>query len=712
MSQPWGSVSEPVTLGQPGGVVTLIEGNTFCISGRSGDIRPGSPQGFFYRDARFLSQLELLINGMHLDPLSTYVVDPFVGAHAARVLPQPGAPDSNIFVMRRRYLGDGFRENISISNYDEQPARLQVELGIGADFVSLFDVKQNTAVIQGEIGRALDRDRLTLRNLREGRELATLIRFSQAPTLRNDRCFFEVALEPQQEWQLCIDVSTSVDGVEVESRYRCGEDVKRARPSERISTWRESIPVISTDFVPLARAINQGQEDLGALRIFDPDRPERPIVAAGAPWFMAPFGRDSLITAWMALLVDPSIALGTLQTLAEYQGTKVDNKTEEEPGRILHEMRFGDAAYGAKGRTLYYGSSDATPLFVMLLGELRRWGLARELVERLLPHADRALDWIENYGDRDGDGYVEYQRAREDGLVHQGWKDSTDAVRYPNGKDAKFPIAICEIQGYVYGAYVARMHFAEEYGDTATAEKYRDKAATLKRNFNRDFWIDELQCYALALDGDKQPVKIVSSDVGHCLWTGIVDEEKAGYVANRFMSPDMFSGWGIRTVSASTSWYNPISYHGGAVWPHDSAIAAAGLMRYGFVPEAQRIVLAILEASMVDNGRLPEVFSGLERSDLPGPVIFPTSCSPQAWAAASPMLGLRTLLRFDPSVTQNKLFIAPVLPPVIRELSLDNIPLNGQRVSLQVHDGEVKVIGLADDIEVVHEPRGRTVIPA
>ncbi|MCA1692168.1 MAG: hypothetical protein LC733_08220 [Actinobacteria bacterium] len=407
-----------------------------------------------------------------------------------------------------------------------------------------------------------------------------------------------------------------------------------------------------------------------------------------------------------ALVVDPDLALGVLQTLARFQGTKVDPRNDEEPGRILHEMRFGDApSLSLGGGRVYYGSADSTPLFVMLLGELRRWGLAPELVDSLLPHADRAMEWIENFGDADGDGYVEYRRASDRGLANQGWKDSWDAIRFADGTLARAPIALAEVQGYTYGAYLARAHFAEEMHDEHTAARFRSKAASLKRKFNQDFWLDDRGYYAMGLDADKRPIDALGSNMGHCLWTGIVDEEKAPLVAQQLMSSDMFSGWGIRTLAESMVGYNPISYHNGSIWPHDNAIIAAGLMRYGFVDDAHRVILGLLDAAGYQLNRLPELFGGLSRHDVPFPVSYPSSCSPQAWAAASPLMFLRTILRLDPWVPHQKVWLSPTLPPWLGYLRVDRIPLAGSRVTVEVEGETFKIEGLAPDIEVISEPR-------
>jgi glycogen debranching enzyme len=342
----------------------------------------------------------------------------------------------------------------------------------------------------------------------------------------------------------------------------------------------------------------------------------------------------------------------------------------------------------------------------MLLGELRRWGLASEVVDGLLPSADRAMRWIEEFGDRDGDGYVEYRRASDRGLQNQGWKDSGDAVRFADGRLAAAPIALCEVQAYVYGAYLARAHFAEEAGDEAAAQRWGAKASQLKTAFNRDFWLDDRGWYAMALDGDKRPVDALASNMGHCLWTGIVDEEKAPLVVDHLMSARMFTGWGIRTLADDMVGYNPVSYHNGSVWPHDNAIIAAGLTRYGFVDEAHRVIEALIDAASHQSHRLPELFAGLAREEVPFPVSYPTSCSPQAWAAASPLMFLRTILRLDPWVPHGKVWLDPVLPERVRYLRVHRIPLAGRRVTVEVErDGELRVEGLAADIELVRQPR-------
>jgi glycogen debranching enzyme len=706
MSQPWTFAGSSAALGPLGSTVTLVEGSAFCISSRSGDIVPDAPQGLFFRDTRFLSRLELRINEQRPEPLAADSTTPFCATFVLRSRPQAGRADSTLVIFRSRYVGRGMREDIAIHNYGEEPAYCTVELRMNADFADLFRVKEGRAKPEGDVTMQPAGSGMMFRYQKNAVRKGARVSLSDAAQWASNVARFELVVPARGSWSTCLQLCPVIEDDEIEPRYLCGEPVDQATPQARLDKWRQGVPLVGTDVEELRAVVVRSAEDLGALRIFDPDYPERTVIAAGAPWFMTLFGRDSLITAWMALIVDPDLALGVLQTLARFQGVKVDPRNDEEPGRILHEMRFGEApSLSLGGGHVYYGSSDATPLFVMLLGELRRWGLARDVVDNLLPSADAAMSWIEEYGDKDGDGYVEYQRMSDRGLANEGWKDSWDAVRYADGRLGRAPIALCEIQGYVYGAYLARAHFADEAGAADTATRFRAKAAALKEAFNRDFWLDDKGWYAMGLDADKRPLDALASNMGHCLWTGIVDEDKAPLVAARLMSDDMFSGWGIRTLAQSMAGYNPISYHCGSVWPHDNAIIAAGLMRYGFVDEAHRVIMGMIDAAACQGHRLPELFGGLGRDEVDFPVAYPSSCSPQAWAAASPLMFLRTILRLDPWVPHKKVWICPVLPKEIGYLRIDRIPLAGQRVTVEVSGTEVKVDGLASDVEWVRQPR-------
>jgi glycogen debranching enzyme len=707
-------LSSPPAIGVgagPAGEVILVEGASFCISSRSGDIEPGGTEGVFFLDARIVSELRLLVNGAAPEPLAAHVDEPFAARFVARCHPAEGQSDSTLVIERHRYVGQGLREDLVLRNLGREATYVNVELVADADFASVRAVRSGRVrpPTAGEIGREPADGALVLTVGRGVRRRGVRLVPSPTAGVVQGRVAWEAIVAGGGEWRACVEVVPVVDGEEVEPRYRCGQPVELAAPSERLARWRRTVPAIETDHPGLAAALARTSEDLGALQLFDPDVPERIVVAAGAPWAMSLYGRDALLTAWMALLIEPELALGVLETLARYQGDESDPRSEEEPGRIPREVRFGPGfgQGGAAGAVADFGSVDATPLFVMMLGELRRWGLTSEPVERLLPHADRALAWIEQ-GDRNGDGYLDYQRATDRGRVHQGWKGSPDAVRSADGQLGRAPIALAEVQAYVYAAFVARAHVARETGDEAGAERWRGRAASLRQAFNRDFWLEDRGWLALALDGDLRPLDALASNMGHCLWTGILDEDKAARVARALVSPEMFSGWGVRTLATSMTGYNPVGFHTGSVWPHDTAICAAGLMRYGFVEEAHRLILGLLDAAAAFGGRLPEMFAGFDRADVDFPVSFPGSCSPQAWAAAAPLLMVRTLLRLEPWIPAGKLWLAPALPEGIGWLRIDDVPLLGGRITIEVDGEAVKVEGLPPGVEVLPEPRSPT----
>jgi glycogen debranching enzyme len=664
--------------------VTLVEGSTFCIGLPSGDIRPGPPHGLFFRDTRILSRWELRVDGHLLQPLVVEHDEPFSATFVCRARPRPGRADATILVERRRYVGDGMREDIVLENLSNEAAACTVAFLIDADFADLFEVKEDRTSdgsrrLTSQSGDAFHAEYRWMGQSRGVRVTAT-----PTPDYLPGVMSFQVVVPARGRWEAAVQAQASVNDVLVPGRH-LDTPYEESVPQKQLSAWREQGPSYSKGPVSLLTTLRQSQEDLGVLRIFDLTHPERVAVAAGAPWFMSLFGRDSLLSAWMALPVDARLAMGTLQTLAHFQGEAANPLTEEQPGRIMHELRTGmQTELMLGGAHVYYGTADATPLFVMLLEEIRRWGAAPEEVEALIPAADRALEWIEECGDADGDGFIEYRRATDRGLANQGWKDSWDAVNFESGRLAEAPITLCEVQGYTYAAFVARARLAASAGDMATADEWFGRADKLKRAFNDAFWLPERGYYAIALDRDKRPVDSLTSNIGHCLWTGIVDDDKAASIAAHLMSPDMFSGWGIRTLAASMGAYNPMSYHNGSVWPHDNAITIAGLVRYGFIAEAQRASQAILDAAEAFGGRLPELFCGFERTRYSVPVGYPTSCSPQAWAAATPTHLLRSLLRLEPSVPEGLVSVSPVLPESCLPLRIDRLRIGPHTLSLDL----------------------------
>jgi glycogen debranching enzyme len=706
VTEPWSSGSLPPGQGACS-PVTLIEGSTFCISEAGGDIVPDRSQGLFVRDTRMLSRWELTLDGIEPQPLSVQHGEPFAASFLGRMPPRAGLADSTLLVIRRRYVGDGMREDITLRNTSGRAMRFRLELTAEADFADLFEVKGRSKP-RAMASTAMQDSGLVITSGRRERRQELRITGDQNPSVTDDGALaWRLSVPGHSELTVSVEAVPIDDGVALKLRHPRGHAVDGTLPAKRLRKWRQRGPQVRTADRNLSEVLDRSMEDLGALRIFDPEHPRWPVVAAGAPWFMALFGRDSLLTAWMLLPWDPGLALGTLRTLAAWQGSEFDAASEEEPGKVLHEVRFGPAAsFALSGRNAYFGSADATPLFVMLLGELQRWGGKDNAIANLLPHADRALDWIQTFGDIDGDGFVEYNRKTTHGLVNQGWKDSWDGINFADGTIAEAPIALAEVQAYVYAAYRARAQLAKHGGDERGAAYWRKKAKQLKRDFNDRFWLPDRGWYAVGLDAAKRPIDSLTSNIGHCLWTGIADKDKASSVARQLVSAEMFSGWGIRTLACSMGAYNPMSYHNGSVWPHDNAICAAGLMRYGYVEEAQRVTDAIVDAASAFGYRLPELFCGFGRDEFADPVPYPTSCSPQAWAAGAPLLLLHSLLRFTPEVRSGQLWCAPEVPDRYLPLRVSGVRVGKSRLTVAIGDGKWEITGLEPiSFEVIPTPR-------
>ena len=693
----------PVHIGSGCDTVTLVEGATFCLSDRHGDVRIGTASGFFFRDARALSRWELLVDGQVAESLSVESTEAFAAEFILRRAPRSGLVDSTLLVVRERLVADGLRETISLHNLDKESTVVSLELQADADFADLFAVKEWRAPVSGAEMKVVD-GQLVLRSRADpGRGLT--VSATGDPVVVPGSLNWRVVVPPGGQWQTEVMAQPTWLSRKVRTRIPRGENIESSAPARKMEVWRDTATTVETDHPVFAQVLRQAESDLGALLIHDDDGRGRPFVAAGAPWFMTLFGRDSLLTAWMALPLDVGLSIGTLQRLAALQGRRVDVLTEEEPGRIMHEVRRGPASADVLGGSVYYGTADATPLFVMLLAESWRWGADEAVIRSLLPAADSALTWVERYGDRDADGFVEYRRATDRGLVNQGWKDSSNGINDAAGHTAEPPIALCEVQGYVYAALLARAELAEAFADTTRAARLRERADALRTRFADTFWLPDRGWYAVALDRDKRPVDALTSNVGHCLWTGIATDEHAATMVERLSGSEMDSGFGLRTLSAAMGAYNPMSYHNGSVWPHDTAIAVAGLLRYRHIPGAvalaHRLAIGLLDAAMTFGGRLPELFCGFARTQFAAPVPYPTSCSPQAWASAAPLLLLRSCLGLDPHVPNRTLAVSPELPVEWGRIALSNLRLAGMTVNLEAEGKAVKTHGLGDDWQLV-----------
>jgi glycogen debranching enzyme len=661
-------------------IVKILDGNTFVVSDSRGDIEasPTDPTGLFSFDTRFLSTWVLSINGERLNALSVDDLQYF----ETRFFLVPGTGtvyiDAKLSVIRRRAVGAGFSEELTILNHDDKRVDLTVRVEAASDFADLFEVKDALAK-QGTYSARVGDGRLHLTYKRETYGRATIVSATTPARVDRKGLTFKVRIEPHGSWSTRLDVAVSALIGAGTWRGASTDHLPSRRPrrsmQRSLDEWLAAAPQLECDRESLRATYRRSLVDLAALRFSPLTSGGRSLPAAGLPWFMTIFGRDSIFTSLQALPFTSELAATTLRELGGRQGTNIDDFRDEDPGRILHEMRFGEmTAFEERPHSPYYGCADATPLYVILLDEYERWTGDRKLVREFEHEARAALDWIDKYADLQGNGYISYRRRNEKtGLENQCWKDSWDSISYCDGRLPGFPRATCELQGYAYDAKVRGARLAREiWKDPALADRLEREAADLKRRFNRDFWVEDGEYFALALDVDGSKVDALASNNGHLLWSGIVDKSKAKAVARHLMGPRLFSGWGVRTLAEGEGRYNPIGYHVGTVWPYDNSFIAWGLRRYGFSDEAARIAAGILDAAEFFDGRLPEAFGGYERKLTRYPVQYPTACSPQAWSTGAPLLLLRTMLGLEP--LGDHLVVDPALPSDIGHLELLDIP--------------------------------------
>jgi glycogen debranching enzyme len=672
--------------------VSILDGTTFLVTDRRGDVESSTsePLGFFSYDTRFLSKWVLTLDDVRPTVLSIDTLQYYENQHF--LVPSTGTVyiNSEISVTRRQRVSPDFVEQLTVLNHSDQPREMRIHIALDADFADLFEVKD---VLQkkGELYRRELEGGIVLGYRRGNFVRETSIQSEVTPQIEDGGLSFRIRIPAHGKWTNTLIVEgSSHAGVDVSPKVKAAESEKRRKERQRdVARWTLGAPQMRCSWRSLELTYEKSLSDLAALRSFPRLGMGAALPAAGLPWFMSLFGRDSMITSYQALPFTPELARTTLIMLASFQGMKDDPFRDEEPGKILHELRWGElTAFEERPHSPYYGAADSTPLFLILLDEYERWAGDRETVKQLEFAARSALEWIERYGDRDGDGYIEYERRLDTGLENQCWKDSWDSIKHADGRLAKLPRACCEIQGYVYDAKVRCARLARTvWDDPDLAARLEHEAGRLKARFNHDYWIEDGRFFALALDGEKQKVDALTSNIGHLLWSGIVDRDKADAVVGHLMGPRLFSGWGIRTMAEGDAAYNPIGYHVGTIWPHDNSIIAVGLRRYGYRQEAARVALAMLEAAHFFEGRLPEAFAGYPRADTGCPVEYPTVCSPQAWATGTPLLLIRSLLGLEP--IDGRLLVDAALPESIATLELIGIPGRWERTDAFGH-GRVK----------------------
>jgi glycogen debranching enzyme len=636
------------------GSYSALDGNTFVVCDQRGDIEPAAddPHGLFSDDTRLLSTLVLTLDGERLDALSVDTTRYW--ALTFFLVPVGGTVFKNptVSVIRERLVGDGLRERITVDNSGTSDVTPTIRLDAKADFADIFDVKEQAAATKGQQTTTVGERRLELAYRRDDFRRRTILVFDADAQIDEGGASFHPTVRPGARW------TTEVE-IQLEHGDR-GRPVKYARASDPqpkpnmradFQQWLETAPRLETDWDPLAHTYRQSLTDLAALRFYSPDAPDRSLPAAGLPWFMALFGRDSILASFQALPFQPELAATTLDVLAAHQATEDDPFRDAEPGKILHELRWSESVhFDERPQSPYYGSADATSLYLVLLDEYHRYTADHDLVRRHRETAVRALEWLDQHADRNGDGYIDYERRNTtSGLENQCWKDSWNSIVFPDGSLAALPRATCELQGYAYAGKLGCARLARDvWVDDGWSDRLEAEAADLKRRFNEDYWIDAASFYALAVDGDGGVVETLTSNAGQLLFTGIVEAQRIDPVASRLMGSELYSGWGVRTLASGQAAFNPIEYHNGTVWPHDNSLIALGLERCGRDDEARRIIRDLLDAAEHFSYRLPETFAGYPRSQTAIPVEYPSACSPQAWAAGTPLLLLRTALGLEP----------------------------------------------------------------
>jgi glycogen debranching enzyme len=710
-------MSVELTVGSP--VLTINHGSTFMVTDLRGEIAAESEHGVFSDDTRFVSYYALFANG---EPwvLLTSAASTYYSARVhltnSRFKTEGGVVEAGTlaFVVTRT-IGDGINEDLYITNYGRSAARFNLEIALRSDFADIFEVKAHEFVRRGHIVTEWDEKagaletQYTNRNFRRS-FVYRVVESASQPSYANGRLTFDIALTAGATWHACSAYVLECGGRIRAPLRGCAQQDDDTDFDRLQREWLGAATRLTSSNEEVYRLYRQSVSDMGALRLFDHDVAHDVwLPAAGVPWFVTIFGRDSLIVSLQNMMINPGFARGALRKLAELQATERDDWRDAEPGKILHEIRFGELAHFRHiPHTPYYGTADATPLYLIVLHEAWKWLGDAALLREYRDVALRCLDWIDRYGDLDGDGFQEYQTRSPVGYENLGWKDAADAVVYPDGSQVKGPKTLCELQGYVFDAWLRMAEVFDALGDMNRAGQLREKAARLRTRFEDRFWCDDLGFYAFALDPRKEAVKTIASNAGHLLWSGLVDPARAGQVVRRLLEPDMWSGWGIRTLSSRNPAYNPFAYQRGSVWPHDNGIIALGFKRYGFAAEAGRVARDISEAaSRFASHRLPELYAGIERRPGGFPVQYLGANVPQAWAAGSAFHLLQALLGLRADAPHGRLYVDPSLPRWLPDVTLRGLAIGSSRFDLRFWREDERtcwdVLDRQGDIEIIEQ---------
>jgi glycogen debranching enzyme len=707
--------------------IAIHQAQTVLVTESDGQVTWPSEKGLYFFDTRVISAWAIYANGMPWDLLSggaiTYDTARIYLTNRSFLTEDGVIAERTLgFVLSRRLAG-GMHEDLDITNYGSRHIRFNLEIAIRSDFADVFEVKSGRIVRRGRITTEWSDVQQRLRTTYRNQDFLRAVHIGtrheeQQAGYANGRLSFEVILDPGQTWHCCL-VYDLIDGNRhFHGPHDCTHGAYAEQHSSMHTEWQDAVLKIRTSNEEFYRTYRQAIEDMAALRLPIAGTDHMVFVpAAGLPWFMAPFGRDSLIVSMQNILIYPEFARGSLDVLGRWQAKERDDYRDAEPGKIMHELRCGELAhFKLIPHTPYYGTADATPLYLITLHAAWRATGDRALLERYIGVAEGCLSWIDDWGDRDGDGFQEYQTRSPVGYENMAWKDSGDSMSYADGTPVKGPKAVCELQGYVYDAWLRMAEIYDELGKPDRAAALRGKAATLFHRFNEAFWDEESGFYAYMLDGEKRKVLSIASDPGHLLWSGIVPPERAARVVARLMAPDMNSGWGIRTLSSLHPAFNPYSYQNGSVWPHDNGLIALGFKRYGYAREAAQIARDISRAAghFLLN-QLPELYAGVQRGATDFPVQYLGANVPQAWAAGSVLSLLRAILGIRPDAPRGRIFVDPELPAWLPDITLFDLRLGRHSFDIRFwrEDDTTRFEVLRGAAQVVErQPFDPVVVPA